>query len=150
MYALLIALRNCFFALLAWSYKQLQWDFLLKNSLRYVPIVGIMSMCAILFNFLTGTKVNKADLIAVVAARLKTTQKSAALALDAVLESIQEGLISGDGEVRLVGFGTFVAQSVRAKRVRNPQNGKIIEVPATRRPRFRPGAKLSQAVSGKA
>ena len=49
---------------------------------------------------------NKADLVASIAAKAGLTKKDAEAALNAVVASIEEALVKGD-KVALVGFGTF-------------------------------------------
>lgn len=50
------------------------------------------------------------------------TPMAAALALDAVLRSIQEGLVE-DGKVHISDFGQFQLSRTRARRFTNPRNG---------------------------
>jgi nucleoid DNA-binding protein len=52
--------------------------------------------------------VNKQDLVSAVAKAADMTKEKAAEAVDAVFDSITAGL-KQDGEVRLMGFGTFAA-----------------------------------------
>mgnify|MGYP002707277950 CR=1 FL=1 len=49
---------------------------------------------------------NKVELTKSVATRIGATQKDAAVYVDAVIESIKDGMIE-DGKVQIVGFGTF-------------------------------------------
>ena len=63
---------------------------------------------------------NKADLVAKVADKTGFKKKDAEMALDAVLETIEEALVAGDS-VRLIGFGTFETRSRKARTGRNPQ-----------------------------
>ncbi|MFI3242652.1 MAG: HU family DNA-binding protein [Akkermansia sp.] len=49
------------------------------------------------------------------------TPMAAALALDAVLRSIQEGLVE-DGQVNLANFGQFELTQVSGRRFTNPRN----------------------------
>lgn len=73
------------------------------------------------------------------------TRLQAGRALDAVLEGIQASLERGD-RVTLSGFGTFVVQDRKARRVRNPSGGNAIEVRARRVPRFAPAPDFKSAV----
>ena len=54
----------------------------------------------------------------------------------------------GGDDVRLVGFGTFSVTRRKAGQARNPQTGKMIKLPATKRPKFRAGKILKKAVNG--
>lgn len=91
---------------------------------------------------------NKADLIAQVAAKAEITKKDAGVVVNAVLDSITEALKQGD-KVSLVGFGTFETRNRAARSGRNPQTGAPIKIPAGRVPAFRPGSELKEAVAKK-
>ena len=51
-------------------------------------------------------------------------------------------------DVRLVGFGSFMAVDRKAGVARNPQTGQEIARPASRTARFRPGEGLKSALNG--
>ena len=68
-------------------------------------------------------------------------------AVDAVFDTITSTLKSGD-EVRLVGFGTFVASQRAASTGRNPRTGEAIEIAASVQPKFRAGKGLKDALNG--
>lgn len=88
---------------------------------------------------------NKKDLIGKIAADARLTRAQAARALDAFLKGIQSGLSQGD-RVTISGFGSFGVLHRKARRVRNPSNGKAIEIAAKRVPRFAPGNELKSAI----
>lgn len=88
---------------------------------------------------------NKRDLITKIASDASLTRAQAARALDAFLEGIRTGLSRGD-RVTISGFGSFGVLHRKARRVRNPSNGKAIEVAARRVPRFAPGNELKSAI----
>lgn len=88
---------------------------------------------------------NKRDLIGKIASDARLTRAQAARALDAFLEGIQSGLSRGD-RVTISGFGSFGVLHRKARRVRNPSNGKAIEIAAKRVPRFAPGSELKSAI----
>lgn len=90
---------------------------------------------------------NKSDLIAKVAEKTNLTKKSAAEAVEAVLESISEALVAGE-RVTLVGFGTFEVRDRAARRGVNPSTGQPIEIPASRVPAFKAGRSLRESVAG--
>jgi len=90
--------------------------------------------------------VNKQDLVAAVAKAADMTKEKAAEAVDAVFDSITAGL-KQDGEVRLMGFGTFAAAKRAASTGRNPRTGEEIKIPASRQPKFRAGKQLKDAVN---
>lgn len=88
---------------------------------------------------------NKRDLITKIASDARLTRSQAARALDAFVEGIRAGLTRGD-RVTISGFGSFAVLHRKARRVRNPTNGKAIEVAARRVPRFAPGNELKSAI----
>ena len=90
--------------------------------------------------------VNKRDLVGKIASDACLTRAQATRAVDAFLEGIQMSLVSGD-RVTLSGFGTFGVTHRKARKIRNPRNGRAMEVAAKRVPRFAPGADLRTAMS---
>jgi DNA-binding protein HU-beta len=89
--------------------------------------------------------VNKRDLIGKIASDARLTRDQASRALDALVEGIRTGLSRGD-RVTISGFGSFGVLHRKARRVRNPSNGKAIDVAAKRVPRFAPGIELRSAI----
>ena len=82
-----------------------------------------------------------------IAANLGTSRAQGEAALNAVLDSVQKALSSGN-RVVLTGFGSFEVRQVKARRVRpirGGQAGTLITVPAHRRVGFTVGAELSKA-----
>jgi DNA-binding protein HU-beta len=90
--------------------------------------------------------VNKNDLVASVAEAADISKADAAKAVDATFESVAAEL-SGGGEVRLVGFGTFSVADRRASTGRNPRTGESIQIPASKQPKFKAGKALKDAVN---
>ncbi|MBO8441865.1 MAG: HU family DNA-binding protein [Firmicutes bacterium] len=88
---------------------------------------------------------NKTELVNSVASAANLTKKDAAAAVDAVFASIQENLSKGE-KVQLIGFGTFEVRSRAARKGRNPQTGKEIQIPASKVPAFKAGKALKDAV----
>ena len=89
---------------------------------------------------------NKNDLIASVAEAAGQSKADAGKAVDAVFESIT-GALSGGGDVRLVGFGTFSVANRAATKGRNPRTGEVIDIPASKQPKFKAGKGLKDAVN---
>lgn len=89
---------------------------------------------------------NKASLVKVVAEKMGDTQKVAAIAVDAVIESITEGMIE-DGKVQIIGFGSFEVTERAAREGRNPQTGEKMIIEACKAPKFKPGKALKDAVN---
>jgi len=65
--------------------------------------------------------------------------------LEALGEVAQETLKNG-GEVTFPGLGKLVVVATKARAGRNPKTGKEIEIPAGRKPKFRPGKELTEAL----
>ena len=89
----------------------------------------------------------KSDMSARVAEAMNGSKAQGEAALNAVLDSIQAALASGD-RVVLTGFGSFEVRQVKARRVRpirGGQAGSLITVPAHKRVGFTAGAELSSA-----
>ena len=87
---------------------------------------------------------NKGDLVNVVAGVLET-KKDAQSAVDCVLDTIVNTLKKGS-DVTLVGFGTFKVASRKARKGRNPQTGEVIQIKASKVPKFVPGKAFKEAV----
>jgi len=88
---------------------------------------------------------NKRDLIDALSGRLGD-KKSATEALNAVLETIQSAVASGD-KVAITGFGVFEKTERPARTARNPATGAPIDVAASSVPKFRPGADFKALVN---
>ena len=89
---------------------------------------------------------NKQELVAAVAKTTDLSKDKAAQAVDAVFDSIA-GALKADGEVRLVGFGTFATAQRPASTGRNPRTGEEIKIPASTSVRFKVGKGLKDAVN---
>lgn len=89
---------------------------------------------------------NKNDLISAVADSAGMSKADAGKAVDGVLDSISSTL-SGGGDVRLVGFGTFSVANRAATTGRNPRTGEAIQIPASKVPKFKAGKALKTAVN---
>ncbi|MCQ6386413.1 HU family DNA-binding protein, partial [Bacillus cereus] len=66
---------------------------------------------------------NKTELIQKVAQETGLKRPQASLAVDTLLESIQQALQNGDN-VQLIGFGSFEVRERAAREGRNPQSGE--------------------------
>jgi len=88
---------------------------------------------------------NKAELVEEVAAEVGLTKKDVNNVLDAMTSAITDSLARGE-KITLVGFGTFLVQSRKARQGVNPQTGDKIEIAAKDVPKFRPGRALREAV----
>ncbi|MDR1488424.1 MAG: HU family DNA-binding protein [Holosporales bacterium] len=88
---------------------------------------------------------NKIELVASMADISGLKKIEAERALDAFVESVEKEL-SHEGEVRLVGFGTFSVLRKAATEGRNPKTGAPIAIPARSVPKFKPGKQLKDVV----
>ena len=91
---------------------------------------------------------NKRDLIDAISGRLGD-KKSATEAVNAVLETIQSAVASGD-KVAITGFGVFEKSERPARTARNPATGATIQVPSSSVPKFRAGADFKALVNAAA
>ncbi|MDM8365473.1 HU family DNA-binding protein [Bacillus thuringiensis] len=89
---------------------------------------------------------NKTALIQKVAQETGLKRPQASLAVDTLLESIQQALQNGDN-VQLIGFGSFEVRERAAREGRNPQSGESIAIPARKVPAFKAGKQLKEAIS---
>ena len=90
----------------------------------------------------------KADFIKAVAEKTGTTQKTADAVLAATLDTIRTALKKGDS-VAFLQFGTFKVSQRAARKGRNPQTGKEIQIPAAKLPVFKASAAFKELVNGK-
>ena len=93
-------------------------------------------------------KMNKADLVAAVAAKTGDTKKNAEAAVNAFVDVVTESLKKGD-KVQLVGFGSFEVRKRAARKGRNPQTREEIKIPASKAPVFKAGKALKDLVNKK-
>lgn len=83
----------------------------------------------------------KADLVAIVADRLKITQVQASIIVESVLRSVITAL-QGGNEVEIRGFGSFRFRNRAPRKGRNPKTGEKVDVPSKRIPYFKMGKEL--------
>ena len=88
---------------------------------------------------------NKKELIAEIAERTGVTKKDAGKTLDTVIEIVEKTLSKGE-VVRLLGFGTFMVASRKARKGVNPRTKKPITIPGGKVPKFVPGKELKEKV----
>ena len=91
---------------------------------------------------------NKAELIAAIAAKTGETKKSAEEAVNAFVSVVTDALTEGD-KVQLVGFGSFEVRKRAARKGRNPQTKEEIKIPASKAPVFKAGKALKDLVNKK-
>ena len=91
---------------------------------------------------------NKAELVAAVAAKTGATKKAAEESVNAFVEAVTESLKKGE-KVQLVGFGSFEVRKRAARKGRNPQTKEEIKIPASNSPVFKAGKALKDLVNKK-
>ena len=73
------------------------------------------------------------------------TKRDAEAAVDAVFDVITKAMSRGE-EVALTGFGTFKVSKRSARQGINPRTGEKIQIAAAKKPKFKPGTLLKEAV----
>ena len=91
---------------------------------------------------------NKAELIAAIAAKTGETKKAAEETVNAFVDVVTEALKGGE-KVQLVGFGSFEVRKRAARKGRNPQTKEEIKIPASKAPVFKAGKALKDLVNKK-
>ena len=89
---------------------------------------------------------NKNDLITKAADLADLSTADTSRVVDSIFDAIEQALTAGD-EVRLVGFGTFSVAKRAASTGRNPRTGEPLQIPASIRPKFKPGKGLKDSVN---
>lgn len=84
---------------------------------------------------------NKADLINNVAEDVGLSKRDTRIVIESIIKHITDGILA-NGKVTLVGFGSFVTAQRKARKARNPQTGKKIDVPAKTVIKFRTSQQL--------
>ena len=88
---------------------------------------------------------NKKALSEIVAVKLEMTKKDAALAVDAICETVIEELSKGN-KVDISGFGKFEVKERAARQGINPATKEPIQIAATKVPAFKAAKALKEAV----
>lgn len=89
---------------------------------------------------------NKTELVAAIAEAAELTKKDAEKALAAFTEVVADELKKG-GKVQLVGFGTFEVSERAAREGRNPQSGEVMQIAASKAPKFKAGKALKDMLN---
>lgn len=90
----------------------------------------------------------KQEFVAEVARKSQLSNRDAAKAVDAFLETVTDTL-KGGGDVSFTGFGKFSTQQRAARTGVNPRNpSEKVNIPAARVPKFSAGSSLKSAVKG--
>jgi DNA-binding protein HU-beta len=89
---------------------------------------------------------NKTELITNMAEKSNMSKKDTELALNALMESIEDVLARGE-KVQLAGFGSFEVRQRAERTGRNPQTMAEITIPASKVPVFRSGRTFKDMVN---
>src|SRR5258708_38444649 len=89
----------------------------------------------------------KADLISIVADRLKITQVQSSIIVEAAVRSVVNALRNGE-EVEIRGFGSFRFRNRAPRKGRNPKTGEKVDVPPKKIPYFKMGKELKALLNG--
>ena len=89
---------------------------------------------------------NKTELIAAVAEKAELSKKDAEKAVKAFTDVVSEELVNG-GKIQLVGFVTFEVSERAAREGRNPKSGEVMNIPASKTPKFKAGKALKDMVN---
>ena len=90
----------------------------------------------------------KAELVANVAKKTKSSQAQTGRVIDATFEEMRI-LLGKGGSIALTGFGSFSVAKRAKRKGRNPRTGKEMNIAATKVARFRPGKGLKESIVGK-
>ena len=88
----------------------------------------------------------KADLIAIIAEKLKFPWARAELLVDQIFSSMSDALSRGEG-IEIRGFGSFTVREYRAYDGRNPRTGATVHVKPKRLAFFKVGKELRERVN---
>lgn len=89
---------------------------------------------------------NKTELVASIAEKTQLSKKDSEIALKAFIDVVSEQLKKGE-KIQLVGFGTFEVSDRAARTGKNPQTGEVINIPASKAPKFKAGKALKDMVN---
>jgi DNA-binding protein HU-beta len=91
--------------------------------------------------------VNKAQLIEALSPRFDGDKKTAAAAVEAVVDTVVRTVSKGE-KVSITGFGVFEKRVRAARTARNPATGATVRLKRTSVPAFRAGQNFKDVVSG--
>lgn len=90
--------------------------------------------------------ISKKQLVDQIAAKTDATKTDINTILDAYIDVVKSNVAEGN-KVQLVGFGAFELRHRAARKGRNPQTGKEIEIAASKVPAFKPGKSFKDEVN---
>ena len=87
----------------------------------------------------------KAELIEAVGKATDLSKAKAQEAIDATFDAVAKA-IKKDKKFLVPGFGSFAVTKRKARKGRNPRTGEVIKIKASKSVKFKPAAKLKEAV----
>lgn len=93
---------------------------------------------------------NRSELIAQVAEKTGVKKTDVTTVVNAIFDTDEGAICStlrSGSDVSLTGFGSFGVKERAARKGRNPQTGKEIDIPASRSPSFRAGKGFKEAMN---
>lgn len=87
---------------------------------------------------------NKTELIEAMSAKTGLSKTHTDNCLKAFVDVVSESLAKGDS-VQIIGFGTFEVSERAARQGRNPRTGEMMDIPASKQPKFKAGKSLKEA-----
>ena len=90
--------------------------------------------------------ISKKQLVDQIAAKTDATKTDINTILDAYIDVVKSNVAEGN-KVQLVGFGAFELRHRAARKGRNPQTGKEIEITTSNVPAFKPGKSFKDEVN---
>ena len=85
---------------------------------------------------------NKAEFIKAAAAKAEVSVAAATKVIDAALEAAVEAVKNGEN-VQLVGYANIAVAQKAAHTAKNPRTGEVVNVPAKKVVKIKPGAKFA-------
>ena len=89
---------------------------------------------------------NKTEFIDAVSAKAGLSKADGKKAVDAMVETILSEMEKGE-KISILGFGSFTVVEKSARKGGNPRTKEVIEIPARKVIKFKPGAELVSSVS---
>jgi DNA-binding protein HU-beta len=89
---------------------------------------------------------NKNELAIQMVKKAGVTKSNAFKVIDAFVDVVSIELRKNDGNLTIVGFGTYKTIEKKKKKGRNPRTGEEIIIPKKRVVKFVPGKKLKELV----
>ncbi len=90
----------------------------------------------------------KAELVEKISEKMGITRVKAETVVNTIFDCMIESLME-DHRIEIRGFGTFVNRKYTSRKGRNPRTGELIKVEEDKRPFFKVGKELREALASK-